>query len=84
MNSIKKLLGFVWMLLAPAIIFFLIYEASQKIGAATSVTKANVILQWSIILLIFTPICIGFFMFGKFAASNEYAHLPASSSEIED
>jgi hypothetical protein len=84
MNTLKKLLGYVWMLLAPAIICFLLYEANLKIGAATSVTRANVILQWSIILLIFTPICIGFFMFGKFAATNEYANLPASSDDLND
>jgi hypothetical protein len=36
-----------------------------------------------IILLVFTPICVGFFIFGKYASSNEYAHLPESSNEIE-
>jgi hypothetical protein len=83
MNSIKKLLGYVWMLLAPAIICFLVYEALEKMGAASAAQKANVTLQWMIILLIFTPICIGFFIFGKYASANEYAHLPESSSEIE-
>jgi ABC-type polysaccharide/polyol phosphate export permease len=83
MNSIKKLLGYVWMLLAPAIICFLVYEALEKMGAASAAQKANVTLQWMIILLIFTPICIGFFIFGKYASANEYDHLPESSSEIE-
>ncbi len=84
MNTLKKLLGFVWMLLAPAIICFLVYEANAKIAAATAATKSNVILQWAIILIIFTPICIGLFLFGKYAATNEYAHLPTSSKEIGD
>ena len=83
MNSIKKLLGYVWMLLAPAIICLLVYEALEKMGAASAAQKANVTLQWMIILLIFTPICIGFFIFGKYASANEYDHLPESSSEIE-
>ena len=49
MNTIKKLLGVIWMLLAPAIICFLIYEAFVKIGIAKPAEKANTILQWSII-----------------------------------
>ena len=84
MNTLKKLLGVVWMLLAPAIICFLVYQANLKIMAASESTKANVILQWAIILIIFIPICIGFFLFGKYAATNEYEHLPSSSKEIQN
>jgi hypothetical protein len=84
MNTLKKLLGFIWMLLAPTIIYFLVYQANEKIQAASITTKANVILQWSIILIIFIPICVGFFLFGKYAATNEYAHLPSSSEEIHN
>jgi len=84
MNTIKKLLGYVWMLLALAIILFLVYEAKIKISTATDIAKANTMLQWSIILLIFTPICIGFFIFGKYASEHAYDHLPESSLEIED
>ena len=84
MNSIKKLLGYVWMVLAPAIICFLVYEAYIKIGIAKPTEKANTILQWAIILIIFTPICIGFFIFGKYAAADEYKHLPERSAELED
>ena len=83
MNTIKKLLGLVWMFLAPAIIWFLASQAIQKIAAATTLTKSNVTLQWVIILAIFTPICIGFFIFGYYAFKGEYAHLPASSEDLE-
>lgn len=83
MNLVKKILGYVWMLLAPALICFLVYEAVEKITAASAVQKSNVTLQWVIILLVFTPICIGFFIFGKYASANEYDHLPESSKEIE-
>jgi ABC-type polysaccharide/polyol phosphate export permease len=83
MNSVKKFLGYVWMLFAPAIICFLVYQAIEKISAASTIHKANVTLQWAIILLIFTPICVGFFIFGKYASANEYAHLPENSDEIE-
>ena len=76
MNTLKKLLGYIWMVLSPAIILFLLYEAFVKIGLATEAAKANTILQWVIILLIFLPISIGFFIFGKYAAQNEYEQLP--------
>jgi O-antigen/teichoic acid export membrane protein len=84
MNSLKRLLGYVWMIIAPAIICFLVYEAYIKIGFAKPAEKANTILQWVIILIIFTPISYGFFLFGKYAADNEYEHLPESSSELAD
>ena len=83
MNTIKKLLGYVWMLFAPCIILFLVYEAYDKIVKAPAALQSNVILQWVIILLIFTPICVGFFIFGTYANKGEYDHLPASSAEIE-
>ncbi len=83
MNTIKKILGLVWMFLAPAIIWFLASQAIQKIAAATTLTKSNVSLQWVIILTIFTPICIGFFIFGYYAFKGEYAHLPSSSKDLE-
>jgi len=83
MNSVKKLLGYVWMLMAPALICFLVYQAVEKISAATDIQKANITLQWVIILLVFLPICVGFFIFGRYASTNEYAQLPESSTEIE-
>jgi hypothetical protein len=83
MNTIKKLLGYVWMLIAPCIILFLVYEAYDKISNAPVITQSNVILQWVIILLIFTPICVGFFIFGSYASKGEYDNLPAASSEID-
>ena len=71
------------MFLAPAIIWFLASQAIQKIAAATSLTKSNVTLQWVIILTIFTPICVGFFIFGYYAFKGEYDQLPASSKDLE-
>jgi hypothetical protein len=83
MNTIKKILGLVWMLLAPTIIWFLASQAIQKIATATALTRSNVTLQWVIILTIFTPICIGFFIFGYYAIKGEYDQLPASSKDLE-
>ena len=72
MNALKKYLGIIWMLLSPAIVGFLFWQAAEKIGKASEATKANVTLQWSIILIIFFPICIGLLIFGYYAFKGEY------------
>lgn len=84
MNSLKKYLGILWMALSPAIILFLFWQAADKIGKATDATRANVTLQWSIILIIFLPICVGLLIFGRYAFKGYYDHLPENSAEIED
>jgi hypothetical protein len=84
MNAIKKYLGVIWMTLSPAIIIFLFWQAADKISMASEATKANVTLQWSIILIIFFPICIGLMIFGYYAVKGYYEHLPESSAEITD
>ena len=82
MNSLKKYRGIVWMILAPAIIVFLFWQAIDKIGNATAITKANITLQWSIILIIFLPICIGLAIFGSYSFKGYYNQLPENSGEI--
>ncbi len=74
MNNLKRYLGYLWMLLAPIIVCFMIYQAYLKISIAPDgIIKSNTTLQWVIILIIFIPICIGFFIFGKYAAKGEYS-----------
>lgn len=84
MNTLKKYLGILWMLMAPLLIAFMVWQAYLKVAAATGDAKTNVALQWGIILAVFIPICIGFFIFGKYSYQGEYAHLPESSAEIDD
>lgn len=84
MNSLKKYLGILWMLMAPVLIIFMVWQAAEKIGEATGDAKTNIALQWGIILAVFIPICIGFFIFGRYSYNGEYAHLPESSAEIDD
>lgn len=83
MNSIKKLLGIVWMILGPAVVYFMFSQAAEKISkAAEGVAKTNTTLQWIIILVIFIPVCFGLCIFGYYAYKGEYEHLPESSDEI--
>jgi hypothetical protein len=84
MNQIKKYLGLLWMAMAPLLIVFMAWQAWEKIGAASGSAKSNVTLQWVIILMVFIPICAGFFIFGKYSFHGDYAHLPESSGELDD
>ncbi len=84
MNILKKYLGLVWMIMAPVLILFMVWQAVEKISQATSSEKANTALQWVIILAVFLPICIGFFIFGKYSFQGEYAQLPESSKDLVD
>lgn len=83
MNSVKKYLGIIWLLLGPALIFFLVYGAILNIDPAGKKDINNPII-WIIIISIFTPIAIGMMIFGWYALKNEYHRLPESSAEIED
>ncbi len=83
MNTLKKLLGFVWIALGPVIILFLIMQAIEKIAAAAvGIARTNTTLQWSIIILIFIPICAGLMIFGYYGIKGEYERLPESSDDL--
>ena len=84
MNALKRFLGIIWMLLAPALVGFMFWQAAEKISKASAATKSNVTLQWVIILFIFIPICIGLLIFGYYSMKGYYDHLPESSAEITD
>jgi len=83
MNTIKKYLGLIWILLAPAIIYILVSGAVTHIDPLGKKDINNPII-WIIIITIFTPIAIGLMIFGWYAFKNEYEHLPESSEELSD
>jgi predicted Na+-dependent transporter len=80
MNQLKKLMGIVWMLIAPLVICLLIAGAVHNIGQGTK--DINKPIPWIIIITIFTPIAAGMFVFGWYALKGEYNHLPQSSEEV--
>jgi hypothetical protein len=83
MNTIKKYLGIVWLLLGPVFIFFLVYGAVLHIDPSGTKDINNPVI-WIIIISIFTPIAIGLMIFGWYAWKGEYARLPESSAEVGD
>ena len=83
MNAVKRYLGIIWLLLAPAVIFFLVDRAIVHIDPEGKKDINNPVI-WVIIIGIFTPIAIGLMMFGWYAFRGEYDHLPESSVELEE
>jgi Na+/H+-dicarboxylate symporter len=83
MNYLKRYLGIIWLLIAPAVIFFLVSGAIKYIDLKGTKDINNPVI-WIIIISIFTPIAIGLMIFGWYALNNEYHHLPESSKELED
>ena len=81
MNNIKKVLGIVWMILGPVVIYFLVSGAIANIDPHGKKDINNPVI-WVIIIAIFTPIAIGLIIFGWYAFKGEYEHLPESSSEL--
>ena len=81
MNTIKKYLGIIWLLLAPVVIFFLVNGAITHIDPAGKKDINNPVI-WIIIIAIFTPIATGLMIFGWYALRGEYNRLPGKSDEL--
>ena len=81
MNSLKKIMGFFWMTLAPIVIYLLVRSAVQNIDS-TGTKDINKPVPWIIIITIFTPIAIGLMIFGYYSLKGEYDRLPESSDDL--
>jgi len=83
MNKVKRILGIIWMILAPAIIYFLVDRAIVHIDPAGKKDINNPVI-WIIIITIFTPIAVGLVIFGWYAFKGAYDHLPENSAEVDN
>ncbi len=79
MNTIKRILGIIWILLAPVTIYYLVktglHEMQKKPVIDTKI-------QWLVFIAVFIPIAIGLIIFGYYAWKGEYDRLPESSNEL--
>ncbi len=71
MNQLKRILGIVWLLMAPILFFILIKSAVHNISVSGK-GDINKPLPWVIIITIFLPIAVGFMIFGWYAFKGEY------------
>jgi len=69
-GTVKRIMGFVWMIIAPLIIFLLISGAINNIGNGSK--DINKPIPWIIIISIFTPVAAGLMIFGYYAIKGEY------------
>jgi hypothetical protein len=81
MNTVKRFLGIIWLLLAPVVIYFLVSGAITHIDPVGKKDINNPVI-WVIIIAIFTPIAIGLMIFGWYAFRGEYDRLPEKSSQL--
>lgn len=81
MNSIKRVLGYLWILIGVASIVILIAGAIQNIDLQGT-ADINKPVPWIIIIAIFTPIAIGLVIFGYYALKDEYRKLPTDSQDL--
>ena len=81
MNILKRLVGILCMLIAPAIVIVLLIGAINNIDAAGT-HDINKPIPWIIIISIFTPIAVGLMIFGWYAWKGEYERLPEKSTDL--
>lgn len=70
MDSIKRILGILWIIIGIASIALLIYSAAININTAKG--DIGKPLPWLIIILVFSPIAIGLVIFGYYSLKGEY------------
>ena len=71
MDSLKRILGFIWMIIGLVSIIVLIAGAVINIDV-NGKSDINKPVPWVIIISIFTPIAIGLIIFGWYALKGEY------------
>lgn len=82
MKNVRRIVGLVWLILAPVAVIFMFQQAFEKTGLAPEgVAKINTALQWGIILFIFIPVSIGLAIFGYYSLKGEYDTLPDHSND---
>ena len=70
MNAVRKVFGLIWMAGAIALALRLPYLAAQKLLLSKASQEDYVF--WIVIVTIFIPIILGFFLFGLYAFKGEY------------
>ncbi len=84
MDSIKRLSGFIWILLGVGAVYLMVRQMGIEVAAATAANKAvlDTKMFWYIILPIFTPIMAGLCIFGWYAWKGEYDVIPRDSAHL--
>lgn len=81
MNALKRFSGFLWIVLGLVAIYLLFKQAGTEIAEARAGTRPLLDTQmfWYVIIPVFTPILLGFCLFGWFAWKGEYNRVARKS-----
>jgi hypothetical protein len=69
MNTVKRLLGIVWIVLGPLSLYWLIRTGMSEIVRNPTI---NTKMQWGVFIVVFVPIVVGLVLFGCYALKGEY------------
>ncbi len=69
MNTLRRAMGFVWIILGPLVLVYLVKTASPEIAKNPGWDTR---IEWSIFILVFIPIAAGLVLFGYYAVRGEY------------
>jgi hypothetical protein len=69
MNSIRRIAGILWIVIAPVALYYLIQTALLEIERKPLIDTK---IQWSVFIIIFIPVAIGLVIFGYYALKGEY------------
>jgi hypothetical protein len=73
MDTLKKILGIVWIILGPLVLYYLIRTGASEIAKKPSIDTK---IQWGVFIAVFIPIAIGLVLFGYYAIKGEYGAQP--------
>ena len=84
MDALKRLAGFLWIVLGAMAIYLMAKQAGTEISAAIANNKAvlDTKMFWYIIIPIFTPIMAGLCLFGWYAWKGEYDVIARDSDHL--
>jgi len=80
MNTIKRILGIVWIILGPLVLFYLVKTAAAEIAKKPVL---DTWIEWGIFIVVFIPIAIGLVLFGYYALKGEYENITDSPTFAE-
>jgi purine-cytosine permease-like protein len=82
LNTLRRYLGLLWMVLGPAAIIAMVISALRNIDPSRK-GEIHQPLPWIIIIAVFIPIAIGLTIFGWYAWKGEYERENVEQSNRE-
>ncbi|HEY6902045.1 MAG TPA: hypothetical protein VI233_15420 [Puia sp.] len=69
MNIVRRILGIVWIIMGPVILYWLIRTGVAEIAKKPIIDTK---IQWGVFIGIFIPIVVGLVLFGYYSLKGEY------------